>query len=104
MRFSFFKKTSERIWPHRIGRFEDDSSYSAQLAAFANSTHVQKNKNIEPGKKLIEHYLVLPPFTGNVLDLKKHLKNSNSVLKTDLTFPYSKNCSSDLKMFANSWP
>ena len=23
---------SERIWPHRIGRFEDDSSYSAQLA------------------------------------------------------------------------
>ena len=27
-----FKKTSERIFPHRIGRFEDDSSYSAQLA------------------------------------------------------------------------
>ena len=23
---------SEGSWPHRIGRFEDDSSYSAQLA------------------------------------------------------------------------
>ena len=48
---------------------EKKKSYEILLvcAAFANSTHVQKNKNIEQGKKLIEHYLVLLPFTGNTI-------------------------------------